>query len=130
MSSIYWLIVLGALDNAFLGICIAMLIVACAFTFSYLLRYDDDCTNDKTNLLIKRFSIASWVIGIIALLGTVFIPSKNEMYAIYGIGTVIDYAKQNEELKETPDKLVKLTNTYIDTIQKELETNKNKQDNE
>lgn len=130
MSSIYWLIVLGALDNAFLGICITMLIVACAFTFSYLLRYDDDCTSDKTNLLIKRFSIASWIIGIVALLDTVFIPSKNEMYAIYGIGTVIDYAKQNKELKETPDKFVKLTNAYIDTIQKELETSKNNQDNE
>ena len=85
MSSIYWLIVLGALDNTFLGICIVMLIMACAFTFSYLLRYDDDCTSDKTNLLIKRFSIASWIIGIVALLGTVFIPSICSKSLMIGI---------------------------------------------
>lgn len=131
MSLVYWFIVLGALDNALLGICIALGIIALFFTITFFCNFDpDDEDHCKGLPFFKKCAVICWIVCIIAMLGTIFIPSKNEMYAIYGIGTVIDYANQSEELKETPDKLIKLTNTYIDTIQRELETGKNCQENE
>ena len=49
----------------------------------------------------------------------VLIPSKNELYAIYGVGSVIDYAKSSKEVQKLPDNAVKALNVYLENIQKE-----------
>lgn len=49
----------------------------------------------------------------------ILIPSKTELYAIYGVGTVLDYAKSSKEVQKLPDNAVKALNIYLENIQKE-----------
>ena len=46
------------------------------------------------------------------------VPSKEELYAIYGVGSVIDYAKSSKEVQKIPDNAVKALNIYLEDIQK------------
>lgn len=48
----------------------------------------------------------------------IFIPNKNELYAIYGVGTIIDYCENNSNMKELPDNAVKALNAYLKNIEK------------
>ena len=54
------------------------------------------------------------IIGFISVLLCCFIPSTKEMYAIYGIGGVIDYVKGNEKAKKLPDKVIDALDKYLD----------------
>lgn len=36
----------------------------------------------------------------------IFIPSTKDMYMIYGIGGSIDYLRENETVKQLPDKCI------------------------
>ena len=53
------------------------------------------------------------IIGFISVLLCCFIPSTKEMYAIYGIGGVIDYVKGNEKAKKLPDKVIDALDKYL-----------------
>ena len=52
----------------------------------------------------------------LGIIGVIFIPSKNEMYAIYGIGTVIDYVQDNQTAQGIPDKAIKAIDKYLDGV--------------
>lgn len=54
------------------------------------------------------------IIGFISVLLCCFIPGTKEMYAIYGIGGVIDYVKGNEKAKKLPDKVIDALDKYLD----------------
>lgn len=54
------------------------------------------------------------ITGFIILLLCCFIPSTKEMYAIYGIGGVIDYVKDNKKAKKLPDKVIDALDKYLD----------------
>ena len=43
-----------------------------------------------------------------------FIPNKQTMYEIFGIGTVIDYVQSNENVKKIPDKCIEAVNLWLD----------------
>ena len=59
------------------------------------------------------------IIGFISLLISCFIPNTKEMYAIYGIGGVIDYVKGNEKAKKLPDKVIDALDKYLDEQKEE-----------
>ena len=52
------------------------------------------------------------------------VPSKEELYAIYGVGPIIDYAKGSKEVQKLPDNAVKALNVYLENIQKRNNTSK------
>ena len=49
----------------------------------------------------------------------VFTPSTKDLYAIYGIGGVIDYVQSNETAKQLPDKAIEALDKWIDETNKE-----------
>ena len=49
----------------------------------------------------------------------IFAPSIEQLYAIYGVGTVIDYAKESNEVKKLPDNAVKSLNVWIENVNKD-----------
>lgn len=59
-----------------------------------------------------------------AFLGTFlifsFIPSKQTMYEIFGIGTVIDYVQSNDNVKKIPDKCIEAVNLWLDEKMKDI----------
>lgn len=62
----------------------------------------------------------TFILSIIAVcifgLGTVLTPDKNEAYLIYGAGTIVDYCKDNQKVKEIPDKAIDALNRYLDSL--------------
>lgn len=58
---------------------------------------------------------------IISLTIAIFTPSTQTVFAMYGIGTVVDYVKENKELTNLPDKCIKALDMWLD---KQLEEEK------
>lgn len=114
MSTLYWLTVLGnisILAEVCFGMFFGMFAVFCLVSsFEF---FDDDCS--KSNK--KTFKIN--LIGLLVSFALcILIPSKNELYAIYGVGSVIDYAKSSKEAQKLPDNAVKALNVYLDKYTK------------
>lgn len=119
MTTLYWITVLGNISDL-AGLAFCMFAAFCFFT-SFDVFADNfglDCS--KTNK--KTFKVC--FIGVlVSLTLCILIPSKNELYAIYGIGSVIDYAKSNKEVQKLPDNAVKALNIYLESIQNKDSTN-------
>ena len=52
-----------------------------------------------------------------------FIPSKQTMYEIFGIGTVIDYVQSNDNVKKIPDKCIEAVNLWLDEKMEDIKSN-------
>lgn len=59
------------------------------------------------------------ILGIIALLANMFVPTTKEALLIYGVGGAIDYVQSNETIKKLPDKAVEALDKYLDELNKE-----------
>ena len=119
MSTLYWLTVLGNLGSL-------TSVVFCIFAVSLCVLSLFSCfDNDWSKSNKKTFKII--LIGVfVSLVLCVLIPSRNELYEIYGVGTVIDYAKDSKEVQKLPDNTVKALNVYLENIQKEDSTSTTK----
>lgn len=74
----------------------------------------DSQEEKKAQRRSKKKASKLFIIGFISVLLCCFIPSTKEMYAIYGIGGVIDYVKGNEKAKKLPDKVIDALDKYLD----------------
>lgn len=118
MSEIYWIQRIGALSDLFTtmwSVSSAIGIVA-LICFPVIAEY----LNDYKDKIIKvcKILIATFIVGVV---GDIFIPTTNELYAIYGIGGTIDYIKSNDKAKELPDKCIDALTRYVDSIEKKEE---------
>lgn len=108
MSTLYWIITLG---NLSIVMCLltVMLVVTLLFTCIVATvgeRWDD------LKYLIKGMAYAA----VPMILLSVFIPSKKDLFIIYGVGTTLDYIKDNPQAKQLPDKCIKVIGNYFDDI--------------
>lgn len=118
MNELYWITVLGNVGAACLVIAGIAICITCFFVIAYHANNDLD-----TQKKIKRTLFISGTTGIIFTIFTCLIPSKKELYFIYGAGTVMDYCQNNPKVKELPDKVVIALNTWLDIVNKENEKN-------
>lgn len=121
MSTLYWISVLDNINFLFVFIFIVSLLSSVA---SILINLT--CTVDEISetLDYKRFIRTkhwAYTLLIISILVITFVPSKRELYIIYGIGGTIDYLKENPTAKELPDKCIKALDTWIDNFNNEDE---------
>lgn len=58
------------------------------------------------------------IIGCILIVFSFAIPSEEKLYAIYGIGSTIDYIKSNDKAKEIPNKAIDCIYKYLDNYSK------------
>lgn len=118
MEEIYWLQRLGSINTLMwvvFAISIGLTIIFGAVWCVNTADGDDD--NIVCSKIFKSASIAM----IISCLGGIFVPTTNEMYAIYGIGGTIDYLKENETAKQLPDKVINALDKWIDGINEDKE---------
>ena len=112
MSTLYWLTVLGnvgLVSSLLIGVFLFSSVVLTMFVFDKSLLCHH-ALKRAWNICITGF--------IISLIVNVMVPSKEELYAIYGVGSVIDYAKSSKEVQKIPDNTVKALNIYLEDIQK------------
>ena len=115
MEEIYWLQRLGNLNTAMWSIFIIDIICLIVSLSAFFVFYDSEY-NEKEFKFTKK--VLKWIapIAFVTLCGGVFIPTTNEMYAIYGIGGTIDYLKENETAKQLPDKVINALDKWIDRL--------------
>lgn len=121
MSTLYWITVLGNINTLFTIVVVISLAVAVLMgigCFSCMGVSDSDI-EIKRNIL-KIFKVSS-LLAIISAIILLFTPSEKQLYAIYGIGTVIDYTKENKEVQKLPDNAVKALNVWFENVNKEKE---------
>lgn len=113
MSELYWITTLGKI-NTICWIFFTLSILILFIAISCYLNFDED----DLKILIKSIKVGM-VTMLISILGCTFIPSKEDLYLIYGAGTIVDYCKDNSNVKEIPDKAIDALNRYLDSIAKD-----------
>lgn len=122
MSEIYWITVLDNLQTvAFIifAIAIGIAILCVCFLLAAIATYDKDEIDKIIEQKLKKTIVSSVIIGFITLMILIFVPSKQDMYLIYGAGNVIDYCQDNPKVKELPDKAVEALNTWLNMVNEE-----------
>lgn len=124
MSEIYWITRLDAAN----GLLVAFIAISAAlsmmFTILYLVGKSEDW---EAVPIFKRIVKTSIPTLIISLLLYVFIPTKEDMFLIYGVGGTIDYIKQNDKAKQLPDKCINALDAWVDSLNdKDNSNNMNK----
>lgn len=117
MSDLYWILTLGGLHNFFaacLVISIGMFICFFIITAVADSKGDGDTQEKAINI-----AAASSIIVVLCVLLTIMIPSKKELYLIYGVGGTIEYLKSNPNAKEIPDKCIKALERWADSVNEE-----------
>lgn len=120
MSELYWLIVLGNLNN--LGGAIAVLSLAVFIVLGFRFIFFSEDYPESTSFIKKVFkgSVFALVFGLVMV---IFIPSQKNLLIIYGVGGTIDYLKENKDANNIPDKCVKALDKYLDDALKEDKDN-------
>lgn len=115
MNEFYWISVLGNLN----GISMTIAIIAGVVFIVAFLFIVEDLDNDE--FVIRKTVIISGIVSVIFTIITCFIPSKKDLYLIYGAGTIVDYCQDNSKVKELPNKAVDAINIWLDMINEEKE---------
>lgn len=92
--------------------------VLCFAAFTIGIVYVMDDIDDE--LMKKKFKPMIIVASICFMLG-ILLPTKQDAYIIYGIGSVVDYIQENDEARQLPDKTVKMLNALADKYTEETE---------
>lgn len=124
MVEIYWLQRIGAFSDLFNIMWIFATVVMGFFLIVSPMAIDVIKENNITNQAKKAAKVLA-VMFIVGAIGSITIPSKKEMYEIYGLGGTIDYIKSNDKAKQLPDKCVDALTRYVDSIEKEKKDNNN-----
>ena len=74
---------------------------------------------------VQRAAITPFIITLVMVLIT---PTPKQAIIAWAGGKAIEYVETHESIQETPDKIAKLTNTYIETLTKQLEEKMEKSD--
>ena len=109
MSELYWISVIGKL-NIFFWIMFGISVFVGVTLFIITSDYEEDYI--ELTKPIKLTIISAIVCGLCGII----IPGKNEACFIYGAGTIVDYCKENSNVKEIPDKAIDAFNRYLDSI--------------
>lgn len=107
MREIYFINVIGNLNTVawvlFSVLCLAAFVIGFAYS-----------CNDIHKEFAKKALKTIVIIASACLLAGAFLPTKKDMYIIYGVGSVVDYLQENEEAKQLPDKTIKALNAFAD----------------
>lgn len=129
MNEIYWITRLDSIHCLFI---ILELLLAFIVGLSLLMMFVNsdkgyESEEEAFNLAQKVLKISGSMLAIVGLL-VIFMPTKQDIYAIYGIGGTIDYIKENEKVQELPDKVVEYIDLYIECCKEELEDGSKKEE--
>jgi hypothetical protein len=90
----------------------------CFAAFVIGIAYFCDDIDDE---LLKKISKPMIIVSAICLVLGILLPTKQDAYIIFGIGSVVDYIQENDEAKQLPDKTVKMLNALADKYTEETE---------
>jgi uncharacterized membrane protein len=115
MNVMYVLTVISKLTTLLVVTSFICLLIG-VFMYCLNIPESEDDTQEKREYRssLRRKAKKLLITGFISALLCCFVPSTEEMYAIYGIGGVIDYVKGNEKAKKLPDEVIDALDKYLD----------------
>lgn len=126
MKEMYWISVVGNIGDVsevmilFCGICILLFGSFSAIIDSGVSGFDDEIEARGARFLMKATK-TSFIVGIISVFIAIFVPGEKQMYRIMGVGMAIDYIKENDAVKQLPDKCINALEAWVDSIEEDKE---------
>lgn len=116
MSELYWLNVLGNLNDLGGAIAALSILVFLSLGFWIFMCNTDDLEPSPFIKKMFKCSLFAVVLGVVM---ATFIPTTKNLLIIYGVGGTIDYFKENKDANKIPDKCIKALDKYLDDALKE-----------
>lgn len=126
MEEMYLLSVIGNIGEIsgimlfFCGICVLLFGIFTAIVSSGASGFGDEIEDEGAKFL-KKATKTSFVVGIISVFIAVFVPGEKQLYRIMGIGMTIDYIKDNDVVKQLPDKCIEALEVWVDSFKEDKE---------
>ena len=114
MKEMYWIMVYGNLSSAISTVFIIGMIAMIVLSIGVFCCYDDETARD----FLKKWLKKSALIVLLTIPFMIFMPSKNELFQIYGVGKILDYVQENKNLQELPDKCIQALNAWVESLNK------------
>ena len=118
MKEIYWITRLDKLEGLFVAGLSVFIIIAIILIVVCLGRAFIDEDTDAAKKIGKWIPVTIFLL-FFNIMGLVFVPTTKEALTILGVGGTIEYVKDNETLRELPDKCVKALDMWVDSLIKE-----------
>lgn len=112
----YWLLYFIEQVDNFIDV-LSILLLSIAFIVTLVIFVLTNDTKEKETA--KKFLKKLIPIVTILILSLILIPSTKSCYGIIELGTIIEYSKTSEKIKELPDNLIKAVNNYLERNQNE-----------
>ena len=121
MNEIYWI---TRLDSIGLWLCIISIVsgvFAVCSLIPYFVKRDDYVEEreekhknwmDFWEKVVKRSTIVFFIFMPLSVL----VPTTKEAMLIWGVGTTIDYVKNNETIQQLPDKCVEALDAWVESL--------------
>ena len=123
MNEIYWITRLDLIS----GLLIAFAAISGLITFIsacfYIVNRNDyeehewEVSKNWMNFCAKTFRSSTFCFFLF-LISSILTPTTKEAVLIYGVGTTIDYVKQNNTLQQIPDKCINALDAWVDSLTK------------
>lgn len=126
MKEMYWISVIGNIGDVsevmilFCGICILLFGSFSAIIDSGVSGFGDEIEARGARFL-KKVTKTSFIVGIISVFIAIFVPGEKQLYRIMGVGMAIDYIKENDAVKQLPDKCINALEAWVDSIEEDKE---------
>ena len=121
MKEIYWITRLDLISGWLTGFAVVCGIIIFTASIFYLGNKDDYESHqweDSKNWMdfcsrIFKISLPSFFILVFA---SILTPTTKDAMLIYGVGTTIDYIKENDMARQLPDKCIKALDEWVESL--------------
>ena len=117
MEKIYWLQRLAWVSDFFTAALIVSSICLAVAGTIVLIAAATGGLDEGSFPLVCPYAKKFLLLFAFLCIGSAFLPDKQDLWEIYGIGGTIDYIKSNDKAKELPDKVVDALTRYVDSIE-------------
>lgn len=113
MKNLYWFSVLDGFKVVCITAMIILIVTVVVLLITYIVMVAEN-ENDSIRTKFGKMTFKMFAALCVTSLFVIFVPSKEDMYVIYGVGKTLDYLKENPDAKNLPDKTVEFLNVVMD----------------
>ena len=112
MKEMYWIMVYGNLSATITTVFILGIVAMIVLSISLLCCYDEETVLGSLKKWLKK----SALIVLLTIPFMIFMPSRNDLYQIFGVGKILDYVQENKNLQELPDKCIQALDAWVESL--------------
>lgn len=130
MSEIYWITRLDLISCWLVTFAVISGVIAFISLCCYIANRCDyeehewEVSKNWMSFFSKIFKSSTFCFFLF-LISSILTPKTKEAMLIFGIGSTIDYVKQNDTLKQIPDKCINALDAWVDTLTEKESKNEN-----